>query len=237
MRLGSRSVRGRTQPAHGARAAPSPDGGNLPVPSDSIRELCHDLRQPVATISALVAAAETEADIPPGVRHRLEQIVEESKRMSEMIRHVLEDTLAFEPMDPGKAVREVVDWTRITYKGRLDFVLEIDDDLLVVADRVLMRRGVSNLLENAVRAAGPGGSVAVAVGRREGWIQVDVSDSGEGEGPPQGTGLGLRIVERLTRTHGGDLAFLKAPLGGVRVRLRLPATKRVSGSRVDKVKA
>jgi signal transduction histidine kinase len=226
MRLGSRSVRGRTQNVHAPSMSPAAVSGNGSPQSDAMRELCHDLRQPVATISALVEAAQTEADIPPGVRRWLEQIVGESRRISEMIHHVLEDTLAFEPMDAGKAVREVVDWTRITYKGRLDFVLEIDDEPLVIADRVLLRRGFSNLLENAVRAAGPKGSVAVAVGRRDGWIQVDVSDSGEGEGPPQGTGLGLRIVERLTRTHYGDLAFLRAPLGGVRVRLRLPSTKR-----------
>jgi signal transduction histidine kinase len=210
---------------HDAASVPSAEAEVAPR-SDAVRELCHDLRQPVATISALVAAAETEPDLPPGVRRWLEQITGESRRISEMIHHVLEDTLAFEPLDAGKAVREVVDWARITYKGRLDFVLEIDDEPLVIADRVLLRRGFSNLLENAVRAAGPKGSVAVAVGRRDGWIQVDVSDSGEGDGSPQGTGLGLRIVERLTRTHYGDLAFLRAPLGGVRVRLRLPATKR-----------
>lgn len=224
--MGPQAVRKRTQRVHGSSKAGSAEavpGG----PSDAVRELCHDLRQPLATILALVGAAETEADLPAAVKQRLEQIAAESVRMRDMVTHVLEDTLAFEPHDPGAAMKEIVDWTRITYRGRIDFyTLGEDDELLVIADRVLLRRGLSNLIENAVRAAGPDGSIAVSVGRQGDWVVIDVSDSGDGQGPPQGTGLGLRIVERLTRTHGGDVAFHRAALGGVLVRLRLRAAER-----------
>lgn len=225
MRLGSRPVRVRPRTAHGAAGEAAGADATTGAKGDALRELCHDLRQPLAAITACVEAAKTDPNLSPGAARWLQEILEESLRASEMVRHVLDDTLAFEPIDAGKAIAEVVDWARITYKGRLDFSAEMND-LLVVADRVLLRRGFSNLLDNATRAAGPGGTVTVAVIRRDGWIQVDVSDSGEGQGPPQGTGLGLRIVERLTRTHGGDLALLRAPLGGVLVRLRLPAASR-----------
>ncbi len=225
--MGSRSVR-VLPPVEPDQAAPASG------PS-SVRELCHDLRQPVATISMLVSAAETEGrdQIPDALRGRLQLIAEQSRRLSEIIRHVLEESLGFEPVDVGRAAREVVDWTRITYRGRLDFTLEMGD-LRVIADRVLLRRGLANLLENATRAAGDGGNIAVAVGRRDGSVIVDVSDSGSSDSPPLGTGLGLRIVERLATTHGGELVFRRAPLGGVLARLTLPATKPKASASAEK---
>ena len=39
-----------------------------------------------------------------------------------------------------------------------------------------------------------------------------------------GSGLGLSIVRDLTRACGGEVAFADAPLGGLRVRLDLPAS-------------
>ena len=54
-------------------------------PNDIVFEFCHDLRQPLATILALVAACRTEPDLQPGVIRRLRQIQAEASQMSEMV--------------------------------------------------------------------------------------------------------------------------------------------------------
>ena len=40
-------------------------------------------------------------------------------------------------------------------------------------------------------------------------------------GPSAGSGLGLSIVERLVKRHGGTLQLEDAPSGGLRVRIAL----------------
>ena len=70
----------------------------------------------------------------------------------------------------------------------------------------------------------------VTVGTIDGWVQIDVSDSGPGfgSGPVGIAGLGLGIVEWLAASHGGDLSLLESSIGGTLARLRIPAAR--SGS-------
>ena len=37
-----------------------------------------------------------------------------------------------------------------------------------------------------------------------------------------GTGLGLAIARDIARSHGGDIALLDSPLGGLRATVRVP---------------
>jgi two-component system osmolarity sensor histidine kinase EnvZ len=103
-----------------------------------------------------------------------------------------------------------------------------------------LRRAISNLVENALRYAGEPVDVEA---RREGArIVIEVLDRGRGipEGEAErlkrpftrldearsgrgGAGLGLAIVERVARTHGGRLELLPRPGGGLTARLSLGA--------------
>jgi len=107
------------------------------------------------------------------------------------------------------------------------------------ADRVL--QVVSNLLENALRLAPPGGEVRVVA--RPGFVRVE--DTGPGLRPeerehaferfylherygrkrPVGTGLGLAIVKELTEAMGGSVEVTSEPgrLTTFAVRLAVPA--------------
>ena len=100
---------------------------------------------------------------------------------------------------------------------------------------------VKNLLDNAVRAAGTGEVVEVAVHTVDGWACVDVTDSGpgvpaadreriferlvrlDGARSSPGSGLGLAIARGYARAHGGDVRCLEPPSGaGALFRLALP---------------
>ena len=61
-------------------------------PVDGLREVCHDIRQPIAGVLALAGAALVEADLPEGARSRLEQIVELAEWQSELVENWLEIT-------------------------------------------------------------------------------------------------------------------------------------------------
>ena len=96
---------------------------------------------------------------------------------------------------------------------------------------------LGNLLDNACKWAGQRVEVSLEV--RDGELLLTLDDDGPGiaEGERQrvlyrgeradeqvpGSGLGLAIVVDLTRLYGGRIELAASPLGGLRVRLTLPA--------------
>lgn len=103
----------------------------------------------------------------------------------------------------------------------------------------LVRRAVTNLIENALRHGRP--PITVRTGLDEHWAWIEVVDAGAGIAPADveamkqpfhragparsgapGSGLGLAIVERIARSHRGVLDLLPATPHGLCARLRLP---------------
>jgi signal transduction histidine kinase len=84
----------------------------------------------------------------------------------------------------------------------------------------LLRRVLRNLVDNAVRAAGPGGQVSIRIQQKP-ETAVEIADTGPGFGrtPSSGSGLGLTVVRELLHAAGGRLAIATEPAGGARVRV------------------
>ena len=96
-----------------------------------------------------------------------------------------------------------------------------------------------NLLDNAIRAVGPSGTIRVRVGREGPDVRLSVSDDGAGmteevrrqacepffttRAAGEGSGLGLAIVASIVRGHRGTLEIRSAPGEGTEIIIRLPA--------------
>jgi signal transduction histidine kinase len=182
--------------------------------------MCHDLRQPVAAIIMLAAAAAAEVEVSDSTRVRLEQITTEAEWMSSIIREVLATRAATEDIDLRDTARQTA-----CDPGRADVTCQMelpDRPVRVRANATLIRRAVANLVENACRAAGPGGAINVSVRQTGRWAVVEVEDSGPGYGHiAPGCGLGLEVVARAAADHGGRVDIGRSRLGGARVCLRL----------------
>jgi signal transduction histidine kinase len=103
-----------------------------------------------------------------------------------------------------------------------------------------------NLLDNAVRAAGPDGHVRVTLLAESEHVVVEVCDDGPGVPPEvadrifepffttraagQGTGLGLALAYKTVRQHGGTIELVPAAGSGACFRVRLPSDKLVQQS-------
>jgi len=104
-----------------------------------------------------------------------------------------------------------------------------------------MRRAISNLIDNALRYAGAESPVQLAVIADASEFGIEVRDVGPGIPPPDvermkrpftrleeartdtsGAGLGLAIVDRIARSHGGRIDLQPRDGGGLIARIALP---------------
>ncbi|MCA1770989.1 MAG: sensor histidine kinase, partial [Halomonas sp.] len=105
---------------------------------------------------------------------------------------------------------------------------------------------VQNLVGNALRHSPENSIITVALATEGEQLTLRVDDQGPGipaaerervverfhrAGPGAGAGLGLSIVERLLRRHGGRLTLAEAPDGGLRAEVTLPRKSLNGGSR------
>jgi len=210
-------------PARGSGSA----SGEAVEAAQRLRGTCHDMRQPVAGVFTLAAAALAEPGLPGNVRGRLEQILEQAQWLADIIQQCL---LVGEPPEVGSRLFDLASLAaeaaaaeRVTYEGELDTARVAAEPVPTCGDRVDARRIIANLLSNATRAAGPRGTVRIEVGYDDGRALLSVDDSGPGFGRIQeGPGLGLREVARSIDRCAGRIEYGCGPLGGVRVRLWLP---------------
>ena len=96
---------------------------------------------------------------------------------------------------------------------------------------------LTNLLQNAAEAAGPGGSILVHTRGEAERVLIDVHDSGPGLSDDvsatlfeptitfkkHGMGLGLSIAKKNALLSGGDIALIPGELGGAAFRVSLPS--------------
>jgi signal transduction histidine kinase len=181
--------------------------------------LRHDLRHAAATIRALVAVLQTRSE-GADVDGSLAGIDDCARAITQM--------LELPRREPGpRAVR--VDYIAEAVVARARVVFACDISVAVtecwgLVTEVDFERLLGNLVDNACRAAGPTGRVAVQADNESDVIILVVSDSGSGFGafPPHG-GIGLSVVETVTRSFGGRVTFARSQLGGVRITVELPS--------------
>jgi signal transduction histidine kinase len=210
----------------GCSVAPSIDVRAAPGFVQGLRETCHDMRQPVASVFALAAAVLAEPGLPQAARVRLELIVEQAEWLADLIQHSLHGAgpggSALSQADLLRVVREVVAAECVTWAGQVRTV-SLAEPVLTVVHPVLLRRMVANLLSNATRAAGSFGTVTVEVGHQGSSALLAVEDTGPGFGNiPTGLGLGLAAVSKNANRYGGRLECGRGASGGARVSLWLP---------------
>lgn len=120
----------------------------------------------------------------------------------------------------------------------IDVEVTVDDAVPALrCDVRLLRQAIVNLVSNALQAPGRKGPVRVAaVMGNGGWVRLAVCD--DGAGVPEdiadrifrpffttratGTGLGLAVVQRIVRAHGGALSHHATPGGGATIEVDLP---------------
>lgn len=231
MEVGNRGLVGslpreRTLPADGLAELSARAEAASVTTGLSLRELCHDLIEPTATIKWLARAAET------GSGEELHDRLAAIAAAAGQIAAICDDILAPPPRCPrvrlDEIAAEAVLSARARYAGVIDIVSEPVTALVHASDII---RILYNLLANACRAAGSAGRVTVAVDEADGHARLTIADSGCGlGGAPAGgrAGLGLGIIGALALKYGGSVRLGVSDLGGLAVTVQLPVQGRSS---------
>lgn len=191
-----------------------------PGPEDDLAGFCHDLRQYVAT-GMLMCSIPQQAG-PASESARLEMIGRQFTMIGELISAQL-DAESAPPPDVTNLVTMINECLAGVSQTRdVDLVIESGNDLQVIADHNLLRRAVSNVVDNAIRASGNAG-IQVRVAQDHRWGMIEVTDHGPGFGRiSRGMGKGMGIIDRAVRACGGSLEIHSGPEPGTRVVLRFP---------------
>jgi PAS domain S-box-containing protein len=144
-------------------------------------------------------------------------------------------SLRDEPVDLGSVIEHAMETLGLaadTKCIRLD-VAPMADPAIVIGDPTRLQQIVWNLLSNAIKFSDAGGSVSIAVERRDESARIIVRDEGRGISPEflphvfdpfrqadgaitrehGGLGLGLAIVKYLAELHGGSVIASSAGPG------------------------
>jgi signal transduction histidine kinase len=198
--------------------------------AELLQEVAHDSMQSVAAILALVAAGKEEVGNRDLVLRRLDQVATQTRALAAMLGETLAVTPPADAVDASVVSSDTVRALTAWYGGKIRFAAGAGAWANISASS--LRRVLTNVLLNALRAAGEDGVVQVKVFRNAARVVIEVEDDGPGFGRLGIVhGIGLRSTRRLLRTSGGNLDVGSGPLGGALVRVSLPAAQPSGGNR------
>jgi two-component system sensor histidine kinase/response regulator len=200
----------------------------------------HDLRAPLRTVDGFSQALLEDYGeaVDDTARDYLKRIRQAAQRMSQLIDELLNlarigrAAVQLGRVDLSALARRIVDGLRRDDPTRnVEFVTA---DLTVRGDPQLLRIALENLLRNAWKFTGTQAAAAIELGARtqRGETEYFLKDNGVGFDLAfakrlfqpfqrfhtvdefEGTGIGLAIVERIIRHHGGRIRAESAPGSG-----------------------
>jgi two-component system osmolarity sensor histidine kinase EnvZ len=194
--------------------------------------ISHDLRTPLSRMRLALEMSGAEHGAARAMAADIEEVDAIIGQFLDFARGVDEDK---QPQDLGALLVEVA--AHYTRLGKNVTLAKEHVEPLRFA-RTAVRRAVSNLVDNVLRYAGE--PVEIELRKSARGAVIEVRDRGPGI-PPQetervkrpftrleaarsggrGAGLGLAIVERVARAHGGSLELLPREGGGLVARLSL----------------
>ena len=235
-----------------AQAAIAIENSQLFMQSDLIAEIVHELRTPLAALTAASHLLQ-RSELPDDQRTKLGQtILNEVQRLNDLTTDFLELSrlesgrthFKREPVHLGGLVQESLELVRAQADSKeIGLETEIDASLVPVhGDRKILKQLVLNLLTNAIKYSNSGDLVTVTLrSENDKVVELEVRDTGrgissedqerlfqrfyragDGEDNVQGTGLGLVIAKRIAESHEGSISVESAIGEGATFTVSLP---------------
>jgi two-component system heavy metal sensor histidine kinase CusS len=213
-------------------------------------DLAHELRTPINNLMGEAQVALSRPRTAPDYERVLQSSLEELSRLARMIDGMLflaqadQARLAVQavPLHADAQLRAVAEFYQALAEEQ-GVTVRVQGDASLLADPMLVRRALSNLLSNSLRHTPRGGMVELLAREAPGGIELEVRDNGAGiaaehharlgdrffrvdaarSAQASGYGLGLAIVRSIMTLHAGDMRIESAPGRGTSVTLEFPS--------------
>ncbi len=216
-------------------------------------DAAHELRTPLTVVAGELEYVLADTGLEPRLRDGLGRAAEQAASMADLVEALLflrrsdprSGTARLEPVpvDLAELARETLRDVLASRPDRVaDVRLAASEETLVAGQPVLLASALRNLMVNALKFTAAGQPVEVRVRADGKGCEVIVEDGGPGipvaererifdpfyrgslaRAEQEGSGLGLTILRRIARAHGGDVACIDSRLGGAGFALSLPA--------------
>jgi len=214
--------------------------------SDAAQRIAHEIKNPLTPIRLAAERIERRASRIGGetgevLRSSCRAIVAHVTGLKTLVDAFQEYARMPEVRPRVQSLGEIVRETTAIYEDlseNLELISEFPaGEVQAMADPVLLRQVLVNLIDNAVAATGGNGEIRIVVTRDSMSAVIEVLDNGPGlptedielltrpffSTKGRGSGMGLAIVDRIIRDHGGTLDISNRSKGsGTRVLIRLP---------------
>ena len=227
--------------------------------SAMLANMSHEIRTPLTSIIGFSEVLQEEGD--PTYQRFAGLIYNSSRRLMQTLDSVLQLSkleaglvdIEVEPVNLKEELLETLDLLRLQAEEK-DIHLSVEDvDNVAITgtwDGSAMHRILTNLVGNAIKFTGDGGSVRLSAEERANRVYIRVADNGVGIAPEfmphifepfkqetggmrrsyEGTGLGLAIVQRLVEMMGGTIDVESKKGEGTTFTVILPTESRVMSS-------
>jgi PAS domain S-box-containing protein len=222
--------------------------------NDLISMIYHDLRSPLANIvsSLDVMEAMVPKDSDPAVKSLLNIAIRSTERIQRLTDSLLDirrleagqpigNTQMIKPSELAKEAVEIV-LPVMENKNQEVSVLVPEELPSVWVDPDMIRRVITNLLENGVKYTPTGSKIYLGARQEGNMVQMWVQDTGpgippdererifdkftrlHGRGGPKGLGLGLAFCRLAVEAHGGQIWVEDGPESGACFKFTLPTS-------------
>ncbi|MBI4906727.1 MAG: HAMP domain-containing histidine kinase [Acidobacteria bacterium] len=206
--------------------------------AEFVATVSHEFRSPLTGLRQLVDLLERgRVGSEDRKREYYGMMAGECARLTRLVENLLDfsrlesekKAYSFELLDPQALLTEIAEGFR---HERVSLELNIPASLpLIRADRVTLATAVQNLLDNAVKYSPESSVVWLEASCANGAVAITVRDRGVGIAPSEqsrifdrfyrvpgamskkvkGAGIGLALVQRITRAHGGRVSLESQP--------------------------
>ncbi|MBK5293668.1 MAG: heavy metal sensor histidine kinase [Acidobacteriia bacterium] len=214
-------------------------------------DVSHELRTPLTAVRGELEVALFSARTVEQYRDAIATAIESVEQLSQVVRALLHLSQAETglvaldktSLDLTAIVNNVVDQFQIPAEMEGIHMQSLLEPCRIEGDKIQIERLISNLLSNAIRYTGKGGTVLVGLRSAGNRVELSVEDTGRGipskhiphiferfyrvsDGnvdPERGLGLGLSFVAWIAKVHGAKINVLSEPGAGSRFEVNFPA--------------